>query len=238
MLAIGYSRYLGWERSRSKRILLSSADFKVFVVGIHHDRMHVSDVQFPENYFRWVEEGDVPEGNFPMIRRTKSYGLSKPDSRIEACKTILAKIRYLNREWWKSREKCGFLGRNALEWKVCPIHNRFSKALCSCIVTIYFMSCVLICCISMHLSKSFLWLLSARGHFQALIISRRTYHTEFLPLSDCEVGYPGRHDWLSRPILALGRSAHAAHSKSASIAARHKSDISSLTVTIFSSRSG
>jgi len=162
-----FIEYLGGERSRSKRLLLSSADFKVFVVGIHHDRMHVSDVQFPENYFKWVKKGDIPKGNFLMIRRTKSYDLSEPDSRIEACKTILAMMRYLNREWWKSREKCGFLGRNALEWKACPTHNRFSKALCSCIVTIYFMSSVLICCISMHLSKSFLWLLSAHGHFQA-----------------------------------------------------------------------
>ena len=50
-------------------------------------------------------------------------------------------------------------------------------------------------------------------HFQALIISRRTYHTEFWPLSGCEVGYPGRHDWLSSLILVLGHCARAAHSK-------------------------
>jgi hypothetical protein len=89
---------LGRARSRSNRLLLSSADFKAFVVGVHHDRLHVSAVEFPEEYFEWVANGEIPLGELLVIRRSQIYDLSKPHGRIEACRLIIGMMRYINRD--------------------------------------------------------------------------------------------------------------------------------------------
>jgi hypothetical protein len=93
-----FVEYLDGARSRSKRLLLSSADFKAFIVGVHHDRLHVTAVEFPEKYFEWVARGDIPQGELLVIRRTKTYDLSKPDARIEASRMIIGMMRYINRD--------------------------------------------------------------------------------------------------------------------------------------------
>ena len=90
--------YLDGARSRSKRLLISSADFKAFVVGIHHDRLHVTAVEFPEKYFEWVARGEIPQGELLVIRRSKTYDLSKADARIEASRMIIGMMRYINHD--------------------------------------------------------------------------------------------------------------------------------------------
>jgi hypothetical protein len=85
-------------RSRSKRLLLFSADFKAFIVGIHHGRLHVVAVEVPEKYFEWVANGDIPQGELLVIRRTKTYDLSKAHTRIEASRMIIGMMRYINRD--------------------------------------------------------------------------------------------------------------------------------------------
>lgn len=89
---------MGRARSRSKRLLLSSADFKAFVVGIHRDRLHVSAVEFPEEYFEWVANGEIPRGEVLVIRRSQTYDLSKAHGRIEASRLIIGMMRYINRD--------------------------------------------------------------------------------------------------------------------------------------------
>jgi hypothetical protein len=85
-------------RPRSKRLLLSSADFKAFIVGVHHDRLHVTAVEFPEKYFEWVAKGDIPQGELLLVRRTKTYDLSDADARIEASRMIIGMMRYISRD--------------------------------------------------------------------------------------------------------------------------------------------
>ena len=90
--------YLDGARSRSNRLLFSSADFKAFVVGVHHDRLHVTAVEFPEKYFEWVASGHIPQGELLVIRRSKIYDLSKADARVEASRVIIGMMRYINRD--------------------------------------------------------------------------------------------------------------------------------------------
>lgn len=42
--------------------------------------------------------GDIPQGEFLIIRRSKAYDLSKVDDRLEASRVIIGMIRYINRD--------------------------------------------------------------------------------------------------------------------------------------------
>lgn len=85
-------------RSRSNQLFFSSANFKAFIVGVHHDRLHVSAVEFPEQYFEWVARGNIPLGEFLVVRRSNTYDLSKADARVEASRVIIGMVRYINRD--------------------------------------------------------------------------------------------------------------------------------------------
>jgi hypothetical protein len=51
-------------------------------------------VEFPEDYFKWVAEvGIIPRGLCLVLRRSQSYDMSKPDSRIEGCRLVLGMLR-------------------------------------------------------------------------------------------------------------------------------------------------
>lgn len=87
------------DRARSRSIgFFSSADFKAFIVAVHHDRLHLTAVEFPEKYFEWIASGKIPQGEFLVIRCSKTYDLSKADSRIEASRAIIGMMRYINRD--------------------------------------------------------------------------------------------------------------------------------------------
>lgn len=70
--------------------------WKVYIVGVHHDQLHLTTAEFSKDYIKWVSEGHIPNGEFLVVRSSRRYDLSQPDSRIEAAKTILGLIRYIN----------------------------------------------------------------------------------------------------------------------------------------------
>lgn len=76
-----------------------SADiFKAFVIGLHHDRLHFTAVEFPERYFEWISFGIIPKGEFLIIRQSIQFDLSKVNSRIDATKMIIGLMRYISRD--------------------------------------------------------------------------------------------------------------------------------------------
>ena len=66
------------------------------MVGVHHDRLHLTTTEFPRDYFEWVSNGIIPTGEFLVVRRSVTFDLSQPGSRIEAAKMIIGLIRHIN----------------------------------------------------------------------------------------------------------------------------------------------
>ena len=101
MLAIGSNReaHNHWqEADREVPVLFVSGinGRKIFLVGVHHDRFYITTTEFPPDYFAWVREEVIPPGECLVLRRSKSYDLSKPASRKEACRALLAMMRRIS----------------------------------------------------------------------------------------------------------------------------------------------
>lgn len=65
-------------------------------MGVHHDQLHFTTAEFPIKYFEWVSSGRIPPGEFLVLRRSETFDLSQPRSRIEAAKMIIGLIRHIN----------------------------------------------------------------------------------------------------------------------------------------------
>jgi hypothetical protein len=85
-------------RSRSNHLSFSSVDSSpLLLVYIATD--YISPLlNFPEKYFEWVANGVIPQGEFLVLRRSKTYNLSKADARVEASRVIIGMMRYINRD--------------------------------------------------------------------------------------------------------------------------------------------
>jgi len=66
---------------------------ELYLVGIHHDKLYVTAAEFPEQYFDWVRDEEIPPGRCLVLRRSKLFDLSKPDSRKEVCRLVLGMMR-------------------------------------------------------------------------------------------------------------------------------------------------
>jgi hypothetical protein len=72
-----------------------SNSFQVYIVGVHHDKLHITTVEFHEKYFLWIHAGEIPLNQFLVLRRSQTYDLSQPDTRLEGIRLILGLIKYL-----------------------------------------------------------------------------------------------------------------------------------------------
>jgi hypothetical protein len=70
---------------------------QIYLIGIHHDRMHITTAEFPVQYFQWVQDDRIPPGECLVMRRSCLFDLSKPDSRKEGCRLILTVMRRIIR---------------------------------------------------------------------------------------------------------------------------------------------
>jgi len=52
--------------------------------------------EFHPDYFSWVRQGKIPKCQCLVFRRSSSYDLSRPDSRREACRAIIAVMRRIS----------------------------------------------------------------------------------------------------------------------------------------------
>jgi hypothetical protein len=54
---------------------------------------YITTMEFPPEYFYWVRQEEILGGKCLIFRWSESYDLSPLDSRIEACRAIIAVIR-------------------------------------------------------------------------------------------------------------------------------------------------
>jgi len=97
-LAIGHNRHVNnvWQEKDLEVLFcfISDINGKVYLVGIHHDRLYVTAAEFPKQYFNWVNDEIIPLGGcLVVLRRSGIFDLSKPRSRKEACRLVLGMLR-------------------------------------------------------------------------------------------------------------------------------------------------
>jgi len=78
--------------------LHQSLIFQAWVIGLHHDNLHATTAEFPQDYLSWVATATIPEGHFLIVRRSPTYDLSDHTQRLIGSKLIIGLIRYINKK--------------------------------------------------------------------------------------------------------------------------------------------
>lgn len=68
----------------------------IFLVGVHHDRLHITAAEFRKDYFKWESEEIIHAGRRIVLRMLEFHDLSEPNSQKEACKIVFAIMRRIS----------------------------------------------------------------------------------------------------------------------------------------------